>query len=197
MIKVNEFIKKLKEVEKLPSLYGYGKFGNSKHLGYWLWDCSGLIKGILWGYPFNGKYKSNYVPDVNANTIISKYCTNVSTNFNKIEIGEFVWLNNHCGIYIGNGEVIESTPIWENGVQVTKLNKRNWVKHGKLVWIDYKKEVDSYNNLITTIAKKVVNGDFGNGHAKREKEISKLYPTVKYQDVRNRVNAYYKNGGKW
>ena len=53
-MKVKDFIDKAVQVEKLPTLYGWGKFMNSKNGKYYLCDCSGLIKGILWNYPEKG-----------------------------------------------------------------------------------------------------------------------------------------------
>lgn len=135
-MKVNDFIAKALQVEKVPTLYGWGKYMNAKDGKYLLCDCSGLIKGILWGFPSNGKYGSNGVPDMNANTII-KNCTDVSTNFNDITIGEFVHMDGHCGIYVGDGKVVESSPKWENGIQITKLSQRKWTSHGKLPWVEY------------------------------------------------------------
>lgn len=182
-MKVNDFVNKLKEVEKMPTLYKLGCFGNKKTKGYLLWDCSGLIKGVLWGYPSNGKYGSNGVPDINADTLITK-CRNVSSNFADISVGEMVWLKGHCGVYVGNGKVIESSPKWENGVQVTKLNQRMWLKHGLLPYVDYSvKESSSSNDLNTSIkiiAKYVENGYFGNGHENRKEKI--------YDLVRKEVN---------
>jgi len=114
-------------------------------------DCVNLVKGILWGWNANKNstyggavYGTNGVPDVNADGMIAK-CENVSSNFDNIVKGEFVWMQGHCGIYIGNGQVIECTPRWSNNVQISNLgntgNKsghyRMWVKHGKLPWIDY------------------------------------------------------------
>ena len=104
-------------------------------------DCSGLIKGVLWGW--NGDEKdiyggancgSNKVPDINADTMIT-LCTDVSTDFSSVEIGEAVWLPGHIGVYIGDGKVVESSPQWKNGVQFT--SKRQWKKHGKLPYILY------------------------------------------------------------
>lgn len=191
MMKVNDFINELKRVEKLPTLYKWGTFLNKYDGKYLLSDCSGLIKGILWGYHDNGKYASNGVPDYNADTIITK-CKNVSTNFNNISKGEFVWMSGHCGVYIGNGQVIESSPKWENGVQITKLSQRNWKKHGFLPWIEYgyvdsENPIESLSTLdsaITTIAQYVIKGAYGNDHDKRSSEI--------YKDIRNLVNG--KNG---
>lgn len=188
MMKVNDFINELKRVEKLPTLYRWGTFLNKYDGKYLLSDCSGLIKGILWGYPSNGKYTSNGVPDYNADTIIKK-CKDVSTDFTIISKGEFVWLQGHCGIYIGDNKVIESSPKWENGVQITKLSQRNWKKHGFLPWVEYG-FVDSetpiettltLDSAITTIAQYVIKGTYGNGHTTRANGI--------YDDVKKLVNG--------
>ena len=106
-------------------------------------DCVCLLKGIFWGWKgdvnatYGGaKYASNGVPDVGTDEIL-KYCTGVSTDFKNIERGELVQMNGHVGVYIGNGEVVECSPAWANKVQITKLNQRKWLKHGKMQWIDY------------------------------------------------------------
>lgn len=115
-------------------------------------DCVNFIKGVLWGWSgdasktYGGaKYASNNVPDINADSMITK-CSNLSTDFSKIEIGEAVWIKGHIGVYIGDGLAIECTPTWKDGVQVTACNKsvpgynrRNWTKHGKLPYITYEK----------------------------------------------------------
>ena len=115
-------------------------------------DCVCLIKAILWGWNGNksktyggATYCSNGVPDIGADKMIT-VCSNISTNFSNIEVGEVVWLKGHIGIYIGDGLVVESTPIWKDGVQITALgnigskqgyNSRKWTNHGKLEWIEY------------------------------------------------------------
>lgn len=147
-MKINDVIKEATKHEKEPTLYKLGTFMNKKNGKYLLSDCSGLIKGPLWGYPENGKYASNGMPDINADTMISR-CSKVSTNFNKLPVGALVWLPGHIGIHVGNGVCIESSPIWENGIQRTfivgsgykntlKLKKRKWKKQGILdKYIDY------------------------------------------------------------
>lgn len=145
-MKVNEFIEKLKEYEKMATLYKLGTFMNRYQGKYLLCDCSGLIKGTLWGYPRNGKYENNKVPDVSANTIINYYCDYVTSDLSKIQFGWIVWLDGHIGVYIGNNEVIECSPKWENGIQITKLNQRNWKRCGALKWIDYSQSEQNVNN---------------------------------------------------
>ena len=119
------------------------KFRNLIGKNYFGFDCVCLIKGILWGW--NGdaskshggaQYSTNGVPDIGADTMINK-CNNISTDFNNIIPGEAVWLSGHIGVYIGDGQVIECTPAWKDGVQVTSLSQRKWVKHGKLPYIEY------------------------------------------------------------
>lgn len=141
-----EFTSKAKNIYKnYNTKYVLGTFMNKKENNKLCTDCSGLIKGILWGYPCNGKYASNGLPDINADTLISK-CSGVSTNFTNIEVGEVVWVKGHIGIYIGDGKVIESTSKWGSKVQMTALgnkgtikglNTRTWIKHGKLPYISY------------------------------------------------------------
>lgn len=115
-------------------------------------DCVCLIKGVLWGWHGNktklyggAKYATNGVPDIGADYMI-KECTNLSTDFSKIEVGEAVWCSGHIGVYIGNGLAVECTPAWKNKVQITAVknigtkkgyNARTWTKHGKLPYIDY------------------------------------------------------------
>ena len=108
-------------------------------------DCVGLIKGVLWGWDGSDKiygganYASNGVPDINADTMIQK-CSELSTDFSTVEVGEAVWIPGHIGVYIGDGKVIECTPQWQNGVQTT--TKRKWQKHGKLPYITYSQTGD-------------------------------------------------------
>ena len=132
----------------------------------WGFDCIGLIKGVLWGWngdtakTYGGAvYASNGVPDLSADAMIGK-CTDVSVDMNKIAVGEFLWLKGHCGIYIGNGRVVESTPSWANGVQVTALTARNWLKHGKLPWIEYSgKEVSNVVTIELSVLRKGSKGE--------------------------------------
>ena len=113
-------------------------------------DCVCLIKGVLWGWDGNknktyggATYKTNGVPDVSADSMI-KLCTDLSTDFSNLELGEAVWTTGHIGIYIGDGLAVECTPSWDNKVQITACNctktgyhTRTWKKHGKLPYIEY------------------------------------------------------------
>lgn len=115
-------------------------------------DCVCLIKGLLWGFcadkskTYGGAvYRSNAVPDVNANTLID-LCTQVSDDFSRIAVGGVVWIPGHVGVYAGDGLVVECTPQWKNSVQITacanlgtipNYDSRTWHKHGKLPFITY------------------------------------------------------------
>lgn len=117
-------------------------------------DCVNLIKGILWGWcgdvnaRYGGaEYASNGCPDTNANGMFWDYCRDQSNDFSNIIPGEFVWMEGHIGVYIGDGYVVECTPIWNDGVQITYLGNwggsrpgystRTWTSHGKSNLIDY------------------------------------------------------------
>lgn len=178
-------------------------------------DCVCLLKGIFWGWSgktnatYGGaKYASNGVPDKNADQMFSSYCTGQSTDFKNIEVGEFVWMTGHIGVYIGNGLAVECTPIWKDGVQITAVgnigkksgyNTRTWTKHGKSKFLDYtvatpapstpaapKPSTPTTNTDKLTDAKllelvrKTIRGDFGNGKT-REKKLGSYFKEVQRQ----------------
>lgn len=144
-------------------------------------DCVCLIKGILWGWngdkskTYGGAtYASNGVPDIGADTMITK-CAGVSTNFSSVAVGEALWCSGHIGVYIGDGLAVECTPSWENKVQITAVknigtksgyNARTWTKHGKLPYIDYTGA--AADNTSTSTAEEFAVGDIvdfkGNTH---------------------------------
>ena len=156
---INQYSKNNNYLEKARQIYGNGYF----------FDCVGLIKGILWGWCGNAAktyggatYTANGVPDVSADQMIT-YCKDVSTDFKNIEIGEVVWLSGHISIYIGGGKVVEATPAWSGGVQISDIStsgKRTkngvgtavWKKHGKLPYITYEKaaakKLESGNDIV-------------------------------------------------
>lgn len=110
-------------------------------------DCCGVIKGIIW--QFDGDYneygggtvyQSNGLLDNNAEGILETNGYDISTDFTYIIPGEYLYMKGHCGIYMGDGNVIECTPKWESRVQWTKLSDRKWLKHCKLNVIDYRME---------------------------------------------------------
>lgn len=118
-------------------------------------DCVNLVKGIIWGW--NGDvnaeyggcvYQTNGMMDLTEGEVMNQ-CYQQSEDFSKIEVGEYLWMSGHCGIYLGDGLAVECTPKWENKVQVTEVlniknipkikryNGRTWTKHGKLPQIQY------------------------------------------------------------
>lgn len=113
-------------------------------------DCICFVKGLLWGWNGNlnhvyggATYQSNGVSDITESSMLNK-CSDISTDFSNIEVGEYLWMQGHAGIYVGNGLSVECTPKWYNGVQITACNRdktgynrRNWTKHGKLPFIKY------------------------------------------------------------
>ena len=100
-----------------------------------------------------------------------------------------VWLEGHIGIYLGNGNVCECSPKWENGIQITKLSQRKWKKHGKFKYIDYSTSNNHINNStrvdINKVVDDVINGKYGNGHDNRRKKIEAL--GLNYEEVRRLV----------
>ena len=208
-MKVDDFIAKALYCEQLPTLYKLGAFMNKKQGKYLLCDCSGLIKGILWGYPNNGKYGSNGVPDINADTMI-KQCTSVSSNMRNLKKGWLVWMKGHIGIYIGEGIVVESSPIWENGIQKTyckgcgkentyHLHERQWSRCGCFdKYIDYSKKNNQKVNVYYRVEtqqgwhKEIQNLD--NLYNNQNDPITAIAIRVDQGKIKYRVHV---KGGKW
>lgn len=136
------------KVKQYPSHNQTHAANARRYLGAgYMFDCVCLIKAVLWGWTKEKAdrgavpYATNGVPDVSADGMIAQ-CREVSTDFAKIVPGEVVWMSGHIGVYIGDGKVVECTPVWANGVQITKLGSngyqaRKWTKHGKLPWVAY------------------------------------------------------------
>ena len=117
-------------------------------------DCVGLVKSVLF-WKFRGDPAAEFggaIFDKSTDMTISdlkKSCKTISTDWEFIEIGELVFIGtSHIGVYIGNGEVIESTPAWACGVQRTLLPWRNstnyerlpvreWDCHGRTSYVEY------------------------------------------------------------
>ncbi|MBO7733918.1 MAG: peptidoglycan-binding protein [Methanobrevibacter sp.] len=118
-----------------------------------LFDCVGLIKACCWGFP-NTIYTSNYFKDYSDQSLWDA-CTDKSTDFSKIEVGEVLWVKGHVGVYVGNGTAIECTTAWKNKVQYTAvanikvvsgMNNRKWTGHGKIPTIVYNAPQGSNSN---------------------------------------------------
>lgn len=188
MMHYTEFVKMANKICTMKTLYVYGGCGiqltennkakvcnaysfnkNRKDLimkqsdDTFGFDCSGLLKSILWG--FTGKlndtpnymggagYNRNGVPDENANTMFSR-CTTKSKDFSNVPVGAMLHNEGHCGIYIGSGYAVESTYRESDGVQRTQVknikasdNKsmivRQWTEWGLLPYVDYSDNLPS------------------------------------------------------
>lgn len=130
-----------------PSQYDkWDKSTFTSQYGKKVQDCSGLIKAYLMtpdnnpGYPYNpAVYNSKW--DWSANGTI-EHCEDVGDISKLPEIpGLILWKNNHVGIYLGGGEVIEAKGH-AYGVIYSRLSDTKWVKYGKHPAIKYEKDVE-------------------------------------------------------
>lgn len=142
---------------------------NAASADTFMFDCCGLVKGVINGWcadttkSYGGmtytEYNEDYsvedyngrIPDCEIRLMLHEFCDNVSTDFSGIVPGSFVVTSDygHCGVYIGDGIVIESTPVWDDGVQKTICKNvipsatgrcRTWKRWGTFKMIDYIKD---------------------------------------------------------
>ena len=116
----------------------YADFIQDNWIGRRTTDCVGLIKGYGWLNPdtLTIEYNTNGMPDFSANQMY--YTATVSGPIDTIpEIpGLAVWTNGHIGVYIGNGEVIESNGT-VYGVVKTQISERYWTHWLQIAYINY------------------------------------------------------------
>lgn len=201
MMKAEKLVEIAKRIASEPTVYysvaggDWCKWNGSS----WNMDCVCMIKGILWGFDFNKSashggaiYGSNNVADDTADGIINR-CTNVSRDFSTIEVGELMHMDGHVGIYIGNGQVVESTAWYgktiisnvdSNGRRFKDSNNGGyWKEHGKLQYVDYstikqqpQTTTAKYLNLKPTVSSWTVY------------KTNNYYMPAKTEDVRAKLN---------
>lgn len=144
--------------ERAINSYAYNKKREAKIIAMpndsFGFDCCGLVKGCAGGYDGNLKkayggaiYNADHtlgsdhdIPDVTEKGLID-ICKDVE-KCKKIKNPDIpklslLWMTGHCGVYMGENKVIESTPSGSDGVQITEYDSKNWMKHGLLPFVDY------------------------------------------------------------
>lgn len=137
-------------------------------------DCVGLIKSYYWsGKPNGGTGSPNYgaagYPDVNANMmfVAAKAKGRIKTLPEDPGVIVYCKTNPHVGVYIGNGQVIESTYSKRgDGVVKTKLTDFAWEYWFECPYIDYIQP-----KTIDELAQEVIRGVWGAG-AERKKRLT-------------------------
>lgn len=167
-----EFVEYLKNIEKKNTVYMWGDYGrlvtnntiNGKvaqypdeysndlvlylksliDKNYYAFDCAGLIKSY-WMSNFGTeevKYNSEYDLDARGITI-----GNAKKQGNIADIpnipGLLLYMNGHCGVYLGDGKVIECTSnerishVKYGKVCYSNLSDRNWLYYTESNWLNY------------------------------------------------------------
>lgn len=115
----------------------------AKWFGRYVVDCSGTIIAAF--RDKNPKYK-----DQSANYLFSQ-CKAKGDIKDIPEIpGLIVWKKGHIGVYIGNGQAIESRGT-KYGVVQTTVSKRPWTHWGKLADVGYSEIIESEENDMLNI----------------------------------------------
>ena len=124
------------KVKQYPSHYTEARINYLKSLigkDYYGCDCCGLIKAYFFtdGGTKALKYNKKYDLDAKGITIDTAKESGIMETMPEIP-GLFLYMNGHCGVYIGNNEVIECTSNEKlskkkfGGVCKTKLSDRKW-----------------------------------------------------------------------
>ena len=152
-----ELKQKLLNIVNRPNYY-YNEF--PYNLGYYngyaiSFDCWNLVKALINDPNIDQNYTYGYHAPAVGNMgdwdgwTILQHCSDISTDFTRIFVGEYLYMAGHAGVYIGNGLVVECTCDCEGGCLISRITSsgaryrngvygRSWTYHGKLTeWIDY------------------------------------------------------------
>lgn len=188
----HEFVEYLKSLINKKTVYMWGDYGrlvtsktiNSKknqypdhypsstvnylktlvNKDYYSYDCAGLIKSY-WMSEYGSKsvkYISKYDKDAYGITLGNASSKGDIKTLPEEE-GILLYMKGHCGIYLGNNQVIECTSNEKiskkkhGGVCISKLSDRKWTNWAKSKWLSY--NVSNYyivkkGDTLSSIAKK-------------------------------------------
>ena len=106
-------------------------------------DCTGLIKWFLWtGGDIDKAPKYTPSTDRSASGWYETATVRGTISTMPERAGLILSFKGHCGVYIGNGKVIECTKgEFGNGVVETKITDRKWVYWCECKNIDYTPEL--------------------------------------------------------
>lgn len=122
-------------------------------------DCVGLIKGYLWcDSPEDATPVYNSAQDKSANGMRTACKTKGEIATVPNVPGTLVFMNNHVGVYIGGGEVIEARGK-KYGVVKTRLTDRPWTSWGYCPYITYEVPAQKTINVDLPVLKKGAKGD--------------------------------------
>ena len=128
-----------------PRYYSKARFDKMKErgdIGKKVHDCSGLIKGYLMSNSpdMAATYKKSY--DLSANGFLKNAVESGPISSIPEIPGLAVWRNNHIGIYVGGGEVIEAKGF-DYGVVKSALKGSTFAKWIKLPFITYGTQIEA------------------------------------------------------
>ena len=109
--KANDLVKWAEEQYKKPNRYKNGGIGRYDKDGTRQFDCCGLFKCFMWHdyHTKNAKYYGKTQRDYNCEGLFAEAKEKGKINTIPEIPGVLVYQRGHMGIYIGKGQVIEST----------------------------------------------------------------------------------------
>jgi hypothetical protein len=125
------------KLKQYPTIGNYNTFIKTHWIGRKTADCVGLIKSYYWSQ--NGEIKYIAATDVSADGMFSRAKEKGTIASMPDIVGLCVWKKGHIGIYIGNGQVIESHGTKYGVIQTTLkgVGATAWTHWLKCPYIEY------------------------------------------------------------
>ena len=186
----SDLVKWCKEQITIPNRYRLGGIGRYES-GVRIFDCMGMIKCFMWGdySQYNPSKYARTVPDWNCDTYFDSATEKGPIKDIPEIAGLMVWQHGHIGVYIGNGEVIESTVSFGGKIVRTHFKgnhdtpvRSSWTHWFKNPYLNYTVAPKATNEQI---AQEVKLGKWGN-YPERKELLEKA--GYNYAEVQNIVN---------
>ena len=206
--------------------YNVMKWVSNSNGEYWSCDCLGFVHTMVNGFNGDktklggGAVMDKFVTNASEKTTLYEYCYDQSYDFNAIKKGEFIYMDGHVGLYVGDYEPFEDGRIFNvseccyssfggGGMLTyvsptgTRYNHKGgstagaWEQHAKFYRVDYDEESEIIIPTqvtpqdIMNLANDVFIGKYG-VNPTREKVITNLYGYDAYRKVQDIMNIVYR-----
>lgn len=187
-------------------------------------DCVNLYKALFNGRNIDDRTVGSYQKSLSVTGDVTEWgllaqCDQISTDFSTLgDKFECLYKDGHFGGYLGKEfyddwnkgivNCVESTPLWDNGIQFSYVDARGyrwhhkgasqnagrWTHHGyPSKFVDYAKPEQPADPLtVIEIVTKVIKGQFKYKHnPERKQEIISIYGEAAYKKAQDILNILF------
>ena len=190
--KASDLVSWAADQKKKPNTYRLGGIGRYEN-GVRIFDCIGLVKCFMW-HDYSEKNASFYnreIPDWNETMFFHAAKEKGDIGTIPEIAGLMVYQPGHIGIYLGSGQVIETTAAFDKRIILTYFKgnhpdtaykRSTWTHWFKMPYLEYDAAAKKTNE---EIADEVILGLWGNGKERINQLTAAGYAYKVIQEIVN------------